>query len=405
MLAISAGIIFLCCAFTPRLAKDITINGIEVGGKTYEAAKALVRKNIEEELKGKSLTVYGKQNNYVFSYPEIGYRDNLQSLLKTAKKGGRYTASVSYYLNGLNEIAPYICADESISVVEPFAIFHAEGEPFSYNAGHDGKQADREKLIEDITASLCGNFEDVYLKVDDVKRSKTLSEVKAETCLLSTFTTLYDGGNGDRAHNIRLAASKINGCILKSGEVFSFNERVGRRTAESGFKPAKVIERGEFVDGIGGGVCQVSTTLFNAALLSGCNICEYHAHSLAVSYVPPSFDAMVSGTSFDLKFQNSGDCPLYIRALTGENYITFNVYGKSDGSSYTYGSEVKEIIPAPEETTENTELLRDGKDGLISEGYLTITKDGVSKTVLLRKDKYAPIKRVILQAQTEDNAN
>lgn len=218
---------------------------------------------------------------------------------------------------------------------------------------------------------------------------------------MSTFTTHYDGTNADRSHNIRLAAKKINGTVLENGEGFSFNETVGQRTAGSGFRSAKIIENGEFVNGVGGGVCQVSTTLFNAALLAGCDMTEFHQHSLAVSYVPPSYDAMVSGTYFDLKFENRTGYTLYFRAVTGGNYITFNIYGRGDGACYGYQSVVKSAIPAPEEFTDDSSRVRAGRDGTVSEGYLTVTRNGITSTKLFRRDKYAPVKRVTLQPTEE----
>ena len=402
MLALSAGLIFFACAFSYKLPKNVTVNGIEVGGKTRTEAAQIIRREIENGLKERKLTVYGKQNVYSFSYPEIGYKDNLQSLLKTVKKGGEYTVSVSYYLNGLSEIVSAICADESSPVIEPFAIFNTEGEPFEYFEGSDGKSADGTKLLNDIKASLDGNFEDVHLSVTTVSRKTLLHTVKYNTRLLSTFTTHYDGSNTDRAYNIRLAAKSINGTVLNNGQLFSFNDCVGQRTAERGFRPAKIIERGEFVEGIGGGVCQVSTTLFNAAVLAGCTMTEFHPHSLAVSYVPPSFDAMVSGTYFDLKFENRTGYPLYIRAQTGADFVKFNIYGRGDGAVYGYSSEVTETIPAPEETTQDSALVKAGKDGTVSEGYLSVTRNGVTVKKLFRRDKYAPVKRVILQPSQEE---
>lgn len=216
---------------------------------------------------------------------------------------------------------------------------------------------------------------------------------------LVSFTTYFDGTNEDRSHNIRLAASKIDKSVLKNGDIFSFNGTVGQRTPERGFKRAKIIENGEFVEGVGGGVCQVSTTLYNAALRAGCKIVEYHPHSLAISYVPPSCDAMVSGTFFDLKFQNVTGSTLYITADTGKNYVNFKIYGRDFGVKYSYRSCVTGAIKAPEEFTEDIALVRDGKDGIISEGYLTITKNGKTREILLRRDKYAPRKKVTFKTE------
>ncbi len=217
--------------------------------------------------------------------------------------------------------------------------------------------------------------------------------------LLSSFTTYFDGENAARSDNIRLAASSVNGFVLQNGDVFSFNAIVGQRTSERGYKRAKIIENGEFVEGIGGGVCQVSTTLYNAALLAGCRIREYHPHSLAISYVPPSCHAMVSGTFFDLKFENTTGSTLYISALTGKNYVNFKFYGRDFGKRYSYSTRVTGAIEAPEEFTEDIALVREGKDGIVSEGYLTVTQNGVTKEILIRRDKYAPRKKISLKIE------
>lgn len=230
----------------------------------------------------------------------------------------------------------------------------------------------------------------------------TVSEgEKFEVELLNSYTTYFDGKNEARSHNIRLAASLINGTVLQNGDIFSFNKTVGQRTSERGFKRAAIIENGEFVEGVGGGVCQVSTTLYNAALLSGCRIVEYHPHSLAVSYVPPSRDAMVSGTFFDLRFKNSTGSTVYIKAVAGENYISFKIYGRNSGVKYNLTSSVTGIIEAPEEFTDDIALVRNGRNGTISEGYLTVTENGYSRMIFLRRDKYAPQKKITLKTIEE----
>lgn len=218
-------------------------------------------------------------------------------------------------------------------------------------------------------------------------------------CLLCSYTTYFDKENSARCHNIRLAATLIDGTKVENGEVFSFNKTVGARTVERGFRRAIIIEKGEFVEGVGGGVCQVSTTLYNAALLSGCKIREYHPHSLPVSYIAPSRDAMVSGTYFDLKFENVSGREIYIKSLTGENFVRFFIYGVDDGAKYEYTTFVTGSIAASEEETDDIALVRDGRDGIISEGYLSVKKDGRTEIRLLRRDKYAPQKRVVLKTE------
>lgn len=401
MLAVSAGFIILGCAFFGRLPKNVIVNGVNVGGKTRTEAAQLIRGDIISGLKEKRLTITGEKKTYTFTYPEIYFKDNVQKLLKGVTKSGEYYAEVSFYLNGIDEITESICKNESTPLVEPFAIFNTEGEAFTYVEGNDGVYADKNKLSEDIRASLSGGFGEVSLSFKKVARTKSMHTVKYDTRIISSFTTFFDGSNTDRSHNIALAAQKINGTVIDNGQSFSFNGVVGQRTKERGFRSAKIIENGKFVQGVGGGVCQVSTTLFNAALLAGCTMTEFHAHSLAVGYVPPSFDAMVSGSYYDLKFVNNTGHKLYIRAKTKENSVTFFIYGRGDGAQYGFSSVVTGNIAAPVEKTNDLSLVASGKDGVISEGYLTVTKNGVSTTKLFRRDKYAPVKRVELDNAEE----
>ena len=147
----------LFCGFFFKIPSDVTINGVSVGGMSRGGAVSLVREKIEEELKNKKLTVVGRRKNYVFTYPEIGYKDDLQKLITTVKKHGSYTAVVSYYLNGINEIVSAISESESTPASEPYAIFNAYGTPFTYNAGYDGVQVDAAALNSAILKSLSGS--------------------------------------------------------------------------------------------------------------------------------------------------------------------------------------------------------------------------------------------------------
>ena len=406
MLALTAGILFFCgffCGFTASLPKNVKVNGIEVGGLSKQEAARIIRQDFEEKLREKELKICTKNGEYTFGYPEISYKDNLKNLLKSVKKGGNYSAEFECYLCGLNEIAPNICRNESIFMVEPYAVFNKEGQPFTYHSGNDGIIANEAELKRDIFKSINGNFEKVTLKYTAVRRTKTLEDIKNETALLSSFTTYFDGENLTRTSNIRLAAASLNGSVIEGETVLSFNHIVGDRVQERGFLPAKIIVNGEFTEGVGGGVCQVSTTLYNAALLAGLNITEYHPHSLAVGYVPPSRDAMVSGSSCDLKIQNPSRTPVYIRAQTGKNFVSFKIYGKRGGAVYELSSEVTGSLPAPEEFTKEKDKVREGKDGVLSNGYLTVKKGGETKTTLIRKDRYAPVKRFIFDGEEQEN--
>ena len=391
MPALAAGI-FIFCGFAKKLPRGTFINGVDVGGMTRPQAVALVRDDILSDLDSRSLKIISGKGEYAFSYPEISFKDDVKKVAEGVRRAGEYSISLSWYLNGLDTVVSGICAAESEEVREPRATFNGgDGEPFLYEEGKDGALPDAGKLKRDILSSLKnrvygGDFAEVALSVKKVAPSQDMAGLKQKTARLSVYTTYFDCENTPRVSNIKLAGEKISGCVLSPGESFSFNSRVGARTEANGFKKAKIIEDGRFVYGTGGGVCQVSTTLYNAALLAGLKVTEYHPHSLSVNYVRPSRDAMVSGSYSDLKFCNTTNCPVYIRVLTGLYYVRCEMYGLSDGAKYSLSSVVT------------------GEEGgtVESECYLTVTRGESSYTKLLRKDRYLPAKKSA-DAAEQDN--
>lgn len=221
--------------------------------------------------------------------------------------------------------------------------------------------------------------------------------------LIARFSTYYGDSKQNRKDNIALASRKIDGVVLYPEDEFSFNDMVGKRTAENGFKTAYVIKDGDFVEGIGGGVCQVSSTLYNCALLADLAITCVRAHSLPVSYVAPSFDAMVSSAS-DLRFVNTLSSPVTIRMSTDGKYVRAEIYGidkvEIKRRSMTLASIPFEVEYRDDATLEVGREVIDtyGKEGLKSQGYLDYYKDGkLEKSVLVRSDTYSPQKRIILR--------
>jgi len=145
---------------------------------------------------------------------------------------------------------------------------------------------------------------------------------------LASYTTRFPGYQVNRNHNIRLAANALNGRILLPGERLSYNEAVGKRTLQQGFRLAPILIRGQKRLGVGGGICQVSSTLFNAALLADLRIVRRHNHSIPVPYVPPGRDATVSDTGLDLVIENDSPFPVAIVTEIGRSSLTVRVLGK-----------------------------------------------------------------------------
>ena len=230
------------------------------------------------------------------------------------------------------------------------------------------------------------------------------------TVLRAKFYTSYANSMPERKQNIALASASLNNVFIDVGAEFSFNFTVGERTEKRGYQKAKIILNGEFADGVGGGVCQVSTTLYNAVLLAGLKVTEFHPHSLPVSYVSPSFDAMVNSGSSDLKFVNNTDNPIIIKTFADGNKLQVEIYGEPMQETYVRKSVVTEVIPPPKELETLDEkgeypnlyqgesmFLRYSTAGLKSQGFIAVIKNGKEvKCEKIRSDKYSATRGVVI---------
>lgn len=194
----------------------------------------------------------------------------------------------------------------------------------------NGKQVDIASLIASVKKLTLDQSETVPIPFNVV--SPTITKTELENLkiagLLSNYTTHFNSNLNGRTQNIKLAAKAIDGTVLKPNQEFSFNQTVGPRTTEAGYQVAMIIEGNEFIPGLGGGVCQVSSTLFNAVLLASLSVSERSHHSLAVTYVPPGQDATVAYPSLDFKFTNDSGGYVLIRSIVYDDTLTFYLYGK-----------------------------------------------------------------------------
>lgn len=157
--------------------------------------------------------------------------------------------------------------------------------------------------------------------------------VSIHTKKIGQYMTYFKAYNKERSHNISLATEAINNHVVFPGETFSFNKVVGKRTAEKGYLPAPIIIKGELSEGIGGGICQVSSTLYNSVDLAGLDIVQRYSHSKQVPYVPPGRDATVSWYGPDFQFKNTYNQPILIRAFTSGGRCIIMIYS-SDVINY-----------------------------------------------------------------------
>lgn len=293
--------------------------------------------------------------------------------------------------------------------------FTPNGHPkFVITREKNGIKADERAFYSDAFAAWQRSPNAVItLKTEKISPAVTAEDNKKQTFLKARFYTDYSRSGKNRKHNVELAMQKIDGTELSDGESFSFNKTVGRRSEKNGFYEAKIIVGGEYVDGLGGGVCQASTTLYNAALLAGMNVDEAGSHTLAPSYVAPSFDAAVSYGSRDLKFTNCSGGKIFIRAYCSEGKAVAEFYGvkneydivrKSVIVSQGEAPEDEIIIDeegkyfAPDADEGSMMRIRGGSASLVSEGYLLYYENGKCvKTRKIRSDKYMPVRGILVK--------
>jgi len=194
----------------------------------------------------------------------------------------------------------------------------------------EGRRLNVEELIARLrSTTLERGAREIDLPVETAPPAVVTSELESRGIvrLLGEYTTKFKASNVKRSENIRLGAAMVDGTIIAPGDVFSFNETVGPRTPERGFLEADIILNSELVPGIGGGICQVSTTLYNAALLSDLEIVSRVNHSLPISYVPLGRDATVSYGAIDLKIRNNTGHHVLLKARVDKDTVTFKVFG------------------------------------------------------------------------------
>lgn len=275
---------------------------------------------------------------------------------------------------------------------------------FAYSNPQNGVKIDEKKLF-DLMIKSGGKSTSITLPLS-VDKAVTVAELKQNTVKKSSFTTTYYQSGSNRSYNIALATKSLDGLTIAPNEEFSFNNIVGERTEQNGYRNAKVIMDGSYTDGVGGGVCQVSTTLYNALLLAGFvpKACQ---HSLASSYVMAGFDAMVAYGSADLTFVNNTDHNVYIQGKTRDKTVTFTIYGEPNEYSIVRENveerdpfETKEIVDKVKYPdliyVDQTRVVTNGSDGVKTKSYLKYYKDGaLINTRLIRSNNYKRVDKVV----------
>ena len=423
-----------------KFYKNTKINGIDVGGMTMaEAENAVLTKMLENkgnvrinlscgdkkwQLKGGDFEVANglqKDIKTIASYGKTGnYFENLKKKKEIEKNGKDFNVSYASVLAGVEEKIEEVASEVEREQKEAQLVFAPNNEnPFSVDAGQSAVIVLRDELRKRIDEALLNqNVVDVEIPIVEIEAEFNEDELLKSVVKRSEFSTDYSKSTENRKNNVRRALESFNGLVVESGQTVSFNEITGARTEKNGYKNAHIIYNGVYVDGVGGGVCQASTTLYNALLLAGIKIDKVFHHSLPASYVPLSFDAMVSGGDCDLVFTNNLEKPIYIKCSADNEKVTVEIFGQDmDGVRIERRAELVKILPhngdqiLPDEKGEYAnKILYKGefyrvkwpKEGYESKGYLRYYKDGeFVEEKEIRHDFYRPQDGVVMEGTSE----
>ena len=398
---------------------NIFVNNIPLEGRTLDEAAALVTQQVQSLVSqwritlrtqdGRSWDITGE--DLKMKYDVADQLDQLWAIGHTGSSSVRYEqvkaleaapimryTTLTYDLSRVNQILSQIKGEIDSPPVSAQRIYdEAKWPPYSYTDDVPGRQLD----ITGLNERICGMVDRLESGVVDlspvaVDAPITRKYLESQIVQLASFETSI-GKTGDyveaRHENIRIGTEKFDKLIIKSGESVSFNKVAGKRTASNGYQPALELAYGEYVEGYGGGICQVSSTLYNAVVNAGLEIRTRYQHSLPSSYVSLGLDATVQDDRLDFVFKNntSGDIFISAEYFKGKNNYyrcRFTIHGRPDPNGYSYHLEpvVKQEIPIPEPTyipdknaqyvvyDNETHQTSKGELGYIVDVYL-VTKD------------------------------
>ena len=405
-----------------RILNSIYINGFDVGGLNKDEARDAIRQNNSF----KNLNVVYSGSDHVYSLAELGCEFDIDQAINQALQVGRsedFIKNISDYV-GLEflddsrtfEVKPQIPQDIEDRIYEdikskierkPENASISIGSSIDVKKGEEGVKINRDEFRKAIYDAIKPNV-DVTVKVpiESVTPEITSDELSRIDGIIGTYRTNFSPNVEGRNENIRLSAQYMNNYLLMPGEVFSYNKVTRLKTVSNGYKNATVIVNGEIEEGLGGGVCQVSSTLYNSVLYSGLEIVQRRPHSIPSSYVNYGRDAVVSDNAIDFKFKNNYDFPVYLKTYVGSSSVTVTIYGNTGSvPEIDIISNVVSVKPRAVKYIDDPNLEKGkevvktkGRDEIRSETYVVI--NGVKK--LVSKDRYPSQTKVIMRGTKEE---
>ena len=276
---------------------------------------------------------------------------------------------------------------------DPFQVYpHVDGVDFDLEAARELLKEDKEEYVIDLK-----------ITTPEITTNRIGSEAFPD--LLSTFSTKYDASNTPRTTNLKLAMNKLNGVVVSPGETFSYNKTLGKRTAEAGYREAGGFAGGRVVQTLAGGICQISSTLYDAVVYANLEIVERHNHMFLAGYVGAGKDATVVYGAYDFKFKNTRKYPIMLKTSIGSGVARIDVFGIKEDVEYEVEISSKILSYTPFKVVrENDSSLAPGKERVAQNGmngcksitYKILKLNGkeVSRTVL-SSDTYDPMNKII----------
>lgn len=326
-----------------HFSDDAQVSGISLAGKTYDEALKLLTAKQESFIKPVSISVKAKDKTYTITEKDLKYTYNTESVLtqlkndeisndKSDKSTKTYTIIATCTDDSIKSNAEKIKKDVDVAAtnarVSEFNPYDGDNR-FKYEDAKKGAVLDNKDLITQLSSAVKSGTGTMAINavVKDVDAKISADMVKKNIIKLSTYETVsYNNANGNS--NMKTALEACNGSVLEPGDVWSFNECTGdSNLSENGYKPAGVIADGKLVQGNGGGICQASSTIYNAAIRANVEIEERYCHLWASDYVPTGLDATIDYPNLDLKFSNPTDYQMFIECKMDGTTLSVTFWG------------------------------------------------------------------------------
>jgi len=407
-----------------RLLQNIWINDVAIGGMTYNAAYELLLDEIS--ISDERISIICADTEHLYSFYDFGANYNIAAALDEAmehsrsggffsKLGRRVAAKFSahhieaefvYNADLVAQIAEKISADAAIAASEPSYIL--ENGRFVISNGIVGREADTHALMTDIVSTLeTRTSGQIAVATAQIQPKYSTADFEAACDLIGSYQTPFNPLLPERTNNLTVASTFLDGSVVLPGETFSTSAALRPRTEENGYVRAGQILNGEPDSGIGGGICQISSTLYMAALHAEISVQSRSNHSLMVGYMQPATDAALAEGYIDLVLENNTNHPILIQSILnpgGQHII--NIYGhesRSAGRSVSFESILLETRQPDGDKVIEDPFLPKGASQIVSEGIIgatyelhkVVTENGIVERVKVNTSNYRPLQRVV----------